>query len=488
MKTTNLVTLIGIVIISGCNIQEMKKDADSGMDSETPSIKVKYEDNGYLDQSIVDDIRNEQLRIKAISAFEYALPIVGLEQWHKGFLMEANHGDWLIYENRAAKIPIITANTTTPYVMTYVDLAESSYYIEIPAGPIGGLITNIYQSPQSDLGIVGPDGGKGGKYLLVGPDAEIPENNDADYIVRSTSNLVFLGTRIIGLKGAEYEKTLNAHRVYKVGANRDDQKFIKATENPQWMGNQPHGMEFWEDLNRVLQNEPVVDRNRFILTQLRGTGIEKDEPFNPDERQKAILIKAEDMGNAIAMVNTFSRESYKEKHWPDRSWLYILNMEYLDHYAPHYNEIQEIASYTYEAITTSKGMVLNNVGSGSKYLGSYIDNDGNWLDGKSSYVIVVPKDPPANQFWSITVYDNDTRCIIQNEQGKSDISSAMEGVKVEEDGSTKVFVGPEAPAGYENNWVQSNPEKGFFVYLRLYGPLESFYDRSWKMPNVEKVN
>ncbi len=175
---------------------------------------------------------------------------------------------------------------------------------------------------------------------------------------------------------------------------------------------------------------------------------------------------------------TFSRESYKEKHWPDRNWLYILNMEYLDHLHPNYYEVQEIASYTYEAITTSKGMVLNNVGSGSKYLGAYIDSEGDWLDGKNTYEIVVPKDAPANQFWSITVYDNDTRCIIQNEQGQSDISSVMDGLKIEGDGNIKDYVGPSAPEGYENNWVQSNPEKGFFVYLRLYGPLEAYYDKS----------
>ena len=142
------------------------------------------------------------------------------------------------------------------------------------------------------------------------------------------------------------------------------------------MGNQPHGMEFWEDLNRVLQNEPVVNRNRFILTQLRGTGIEKAKAFKPTKEQQDLFIEAEKMGNAIAMVTTFSRESYKERHWPDRNWPYILNMKYLDHYAPNYYEVQEIASYTYEAITTSKGMLLNNVGSGSKYLGAYLDDKG----------------------------------------------------------------------------------------------------------------
>lgn len=133
-------------------------------------------------------------------------------------------------------------------------------------------------------------------------------------------------------------------------------------------------------------------------------------------------------------------------------------------------------------------MALNNVGSGSKYLGAYIDDEGNWLDGKNIYEIVVPKDAPANQFWSITAYDNDTKCIIQNEQGKSDISSAMEDIKIEDDGSTQIYVGSEAPKGYENNWIQSNPEKGFFVYLRLYGPLEAYYDKSWIMPNVKKIN
>ena len=238
----------------------------------------------------------------------------------------------------------------------------------------------------------------------------------------------------------------------------------------------------------VVTKVSQFDRNRFILTQLRGTGIEKGKNFNPTEKQRDILIKAEEMGNAMAMVNTFSRESYKEKHWPDRNWLYILNMEHLDHMHPNYYEVKEIGSYTYEAITTSIGMVLNNVGKGSKYLGAYMDSEQNWLDGKNTYEIVVPKDAPANQFWSITVYDNDTRCIIQNKQGKSDISSVMDGVRVETDGSTKVFVGPSAPEGYENNWVQSNPEKGFFVYLRLYGPLETYFDKSWKMPDVKKLN
>lgn len=449
---------------------------------------VEFEDNGYIKNSSVEVVKREHLKVKAISAYEYALPIVAMEEWHKNFLKEAIHSDWLIYDNQASKKPILTANTTTPYVISFVNLNESSYYIEIPAGPIGGLVVDIYQSPVSDLGVLGPDKGKGGKYLLIGPENEAPKDNDADYVIKSSSNLVLVGTRIIGLSGENYDKSLNAHRLYKVNGDRSEQKFINATTDAKWMGNQPHGIEYWKNLNNVLQNEPVVNRNRFILTQLRGLGIEKGKNFLPTDLQKEVLVEAEKTGNAIAMVTTFSRESYKEKHWEDRNWLYVLNMKYLNQYHPNYFEVQEIASYSYEAITTSKGMVLNNVGSGSKYLGAYMDANKNWLDGKNTYEIVVPKNAPANQFWSITAYDNDTRCIIQNKEGKSDISSIMESLKVEENGDVKVYVGPKAPKGYENNWIPSNPSKGFFVYLRLYGPLEGYFDKTWKMNDVKKIN
>jgi hypothetical protein len=480
-------SLFAFVLI-GCKNETVENHNDAENNSDTSVVQVIFEDNGYLDQSTVSGIRDEQIRIKAISAYEYALPIVGMEVWNRNFLKEAQHGNWLIYDNWESKAPILTANATTPYVISFVDLASSNYYIEIPGGPIGGLIIDIYQSPMEDLGILGPDAGKGGKYLLIGPSSEIPVNHDADYIVKSKSNLVFLGTRIIGLSEEDYKASLSAHKLYKVGESSDDQKFIQATKSPDWTGNQSRGLTYWEDLDRVLQNEPVVDRNRFILTQLREAGIEKGKKFSPNSTQKKLLIQAEEMGNAMAMVNTFSKESYKEKHWPDRNWLYVLNMDHLNHIGPNFYESKEIASYTYEAFSTSKGMVLNNVGKGSKYLGAYIDENKEWLDGKNTYEILIPRDAPANQFWSITVYDNDTRCLIQNQQKKSDISSAQKSVKQESDGSTKVYVGPEAPEGYENNWIQSNPEKGFFVYLRLYGPLESYFDKTWRMPDVKMVN
>ncbi|MBB3696750.1 DUF1214 domain-containing protein [Flammeovirga yaeyamensis] len=446
-----------------------------------------YLDNGYLDNESVEDLRKTQMYVKAVSAYEFALPIVGLEQWRKNFLKEAEYGDFLLYDNLDQKISIITANKTTPYTVSFVDLRTSAYYIEIPAGRIGGLLLDNYQRPQADLGILGPDKGKGGKYLVVGPEDNVPENHDADYVIKSTTNVIFFGTRIIGAKDAEeVDKLRKQHFVYKITDSKEGQKWIDATATPEWRGRQSRDLEYWEDLYNALVMETVEGVNRLIWTQLRDLGITKSGGFHPNKEEQEILIMATQKGEAIAMVQTFSKKSYKSKHWEDRNWRYILNQSRLDLMHEDYYEAKEIASFTYEAITTSKGMVLPTVGQGSKYLGVYVDGDEEWLDGSNTYEIIIPKDVPAADFWSIAVYNNDTRCLIENESKKSIVNNKRE-IKVEKDGSVKVFIGPECPKGYEANWVESNKGEGFFMYFRLYGPLESYYDKTWKMSDVNRV-
>ncbi|MBA7550501.1 hypothetical protein ES705_43017 [subsurface metagenome] len=155
MKSRWIMTVSGallcLAIMTGCRFNQTQ-------------TSVAYLDNGYLTPESVETLRTEQFLIKATTAYEWAIPIVGVERWHQGFLTEAEHGDWVFYDNLKQKLPILTANQTTPYTVTYVDLAVSPYYIEIPAGRIGGLVLDIYQRPQADLGVLGPDKGKGGKY------------------------------------------------------------------------------------------------------------------------------------------------------------------------------------------------------------------------------------------------------------------------------------------------------------------------------------
>jgi hypothetical protein len=447
---------------------------------------VEYHANGYLKEASVEQLRTEQHVIKAVTAYELAIPIAAIQKWHLGFLEDGEYGDWVFYDNLDQKIPILTANQTTPYTVTYVDLSVAPYYVEIPAGRIGGLILDIYQRPQADLGILGPDGGKGGKYLLVGPGQEAPEGHDAQWVINSNCNLVFLGTRIIGYATEERDKLRRQHFVYKVGDSKEDQKFIPGSATPKWVGAQSTGLQYWQDVYDVLKNEPVEGVNRMILTLVRDSGISRSKGFHPNDEQKEALTEAAEKGAAIAMVNTFSKRSYKYRHWEDRQWRYILNQTRLDLMHDDYYEAKEIASYTYEAFSTSKGMVLPTRGQGSKYLGVYVDGNGDWLDGSHTYELVIPPNAPAKDFWSIAVYNNKLRNLIDNEQGNAIVNNKQE-LKTESDGSVKLYIGPGAPEGYESNWVQSNTGEGFFVYLRLYGPTEAYYDKSWKMPDFKRV-
>ena len=153
-----------------------------------------------------------------------------------------------------------------------------------------------------------------------------------------------------------------------------------------------------------------------------------------------------------------------------------------------YSMFNERTSYTFEAVTTSAGMVSRVAGKGSAYLGSYYDADGNALMGGNNYSLHIEPNPPAALFWSITVYDIANRLIIRNETRRSDLSSRSEEELVtNNDGSVDLYFGPEAPKGKENNWIQTNKGQSFFVYLRLYGPEQEFFDQTYLMNKIEKI-
>ena len=154
---------------------------------------------------------------------------------------------------------------------------------------------------------------------------------------------------------------------------------------------------------------------------------------------------------------------------------------------PNYSELDERCDYFYEAVTASKGMVSKTPGIGQAYLGAYKDKNDHWFDGSKTYKLHVPANPPAKQFWSLTIYDTYDRVEIDNKTRDADISSRDEGLRKNADRTVDLYVGPKAPEGYEKNWLQTNPGKAWFAYFRLYGPLEPYLNRSWKLPNFEEV-
>ncbi|GAB3317921.1 hypothetical protein GCM10027451_36240 [Geodermatophilus aquaeductus] len=217
---------------------------------------------------------------------------------------------------------------------------------------------------------------------------------------------------------------------------------------------------------------------------LKQLGIEKGKPFDPDERLAEILTAASATGELMAQANTFAKRFAESRYWPDRQWDRAIVLDNSAQRGEHHDELLERASWFYEAVSFSEAMRSHTPGAGQAYLGAYADANGDWLDGGGTYTLHVPADPPAKLFWSMTVYDASTRCLVDNEQQRGDRGSRDADLVHNDDGSIDLWFGPTAPMGKESNWVQTVPGRHWFSYFRLYGPLEPYFDRSWKLEDI----
>jgi hypothetical protein len=201
---------------------------------------------------------------------------------------------------------------------------------------------------------------------------------------------------------------------------------------------------------------------------------------------KKILEEAAFIGEAMAMANDFEKRGMPTAHYANNSTWDVALLLDPSQETENYTQVDERAAWFYEATATSAGMTTKTPGIGSVYLSAYKDKDGDWLDGAKTYRLRVPPNPPVAQFWSLTAYDVNTRSLLQNKDQSSDRSSRMDLVK-NSDGSIDVYVGPTRPKGFEKNWVPSVPGQAWFVYFRLYGPTEAHFNRTWVLPDFEKV-
>jgi hypothetical protein len=252
-----------------------------------------------------------------------------------------------------------------------------------------------------------------------------------------------------------------------------------------WSGLPPRGMEYWERLDDVIQKEPIATRDIFYHAMLRPLGIEKDKPFKPDARQKKILTEAALVGEAMAKANSADRRFKDVKYRSDAHWDFALQLD-SDNPGNFWNLLDERASWFYEAVGAGPAMAPKRPGPSSAYLGTYKDKEGQWLDGGNSYRLHVPANAPVKLFWSVTLYDADTRALILNDSKIADRSSRMD-LKKNADGSVDIYCGPDNPPGFEKNWIPTVPGRNWFAYFRFYQPTETYFDRSWPLGDFEKV-
>jgi hypothetical protein len=426
---------------------------------------------------------------RACQAYLWGIPAVGLHEWGKAHfeVFKAKSGEMLSYLDFAEKLGILTPNYTTPYIATFIDLEKSGpTVIEVPAGLMAGMILDGWQRVLADLGVVGPDQGKGGKYLVL-PAGHGKVTPSGFYVVESPSRVVLGGVRLLG---ADKEKAIAelvpGIKTYSWSANGTGMPTpVRHAGDKKWSQMPPRGMAYWESLNEFIQSEPVMERDRLIMAQLRFLGIEKGKPFTPDARQKRLLKQGAEIGETMAKANT-SDKRVEPPFWPKTHWKHALVVS-VDQRAPNYDQLDERAAWFYEAVVISKGMLTRTPGVGQRYLAAYKDSKGKWLDGSNAYRLHVPPNPPVKGFWSVTYYDEATRQMARTPQGRPDISSHKEDIVKNSDGSIDVYFGPKAPKGHETNWVQTKLGKGWFTYFRFYGPTEPFFDKSWALPDFERI-
>ncbi|MGZ9273864.1 MAG: DUF1214 domain-containing protein [Nitrospira sp.] len=483
-----------LVIASFCAVAAgiTPADAQEPTRHETRSGVLEFEANGYPTDATVRRVQEEIDYQRAVQAYIHFVPAVGLMQWRNGHFgaLGGKAGDLIVYRTTEQKMPIITANDTTTYVITFAELSDTGGLLiyEVPPGPTGGGINDLWQRTVSDTGMVGPDRGKGGKFLIVLEGTKVPENHGADFVITSKSNTILIGTRILTPDPKEGQRILNAHKIHGLG--KESVIRIFEAPNRNWEGHQPRGLEYWKVVHQSIELNPLEERDMAVMQGLKNLGIEKGKPFNPTAAQKKLLEEAALVGETWAMGNSFLKPD-PVKHWkddPKSQWQFILFMESpLDQMAKTHMEIDARTAYTYEAITVTEASTMNLVDAGIQYLASYKDDAGRWLDGAKTYELVVPPDVPMLNFWSVVLYDYDTRCMIENPQGKTEVNSRQQIVK-NADGSVRLVFSPKKPDGVpEANWIQTNPKKGFFAYFRWYSPTKAFFDRSWKMGNIKEI-
>jgi hypothetical protein len=459
-------------------------------------------ENGFPSEDTTRKLFDEIDYQRAVQAYLWGYPAVSFESIRIGSKRDlgADLNDFVIADNYAdPKAVWLTANDTTIYSLTNVDLGNSGpLVVEVPPGAIVGIIDDFWERSLTDVGLPGPDAGNGGKFILLPPGYKGDTPQTGYYVVQATMNNNNIMVRGIVQNDDKDAAVANVKevKVYPLSesSNPKPNKFFsmsgKASNTLP-----PKGIAFWERLSAVINNNPVHERDLFFMGMLKPLGIEKGKEFKPDSRQRKILEEAAQIGDAMGRVMLFEGpdrfrqvgEGLGAEPFPGTKWHWVFQVNPVQK-TDIYGQIDERLHYTYGAIYTTPALGVMKAAPGGNYVQAFKDKDGNRLDGGKSYRLHVPANPPAEQFWSLTLYDTATRSMIQNAPNDS-ARFSQDKLKTNADGSVDLYFGPagSAPAGMEANWIETVPGKGFYPMMRFYTPKAGLFDGTWKLPDIDVV-
>lgn len=494
-----LITSIGILIsmaVCGQNtvsLQNATLQGDELIQTNFGDIQLNQT---YITKESIANL-NDQLSVqRAIEVYQWALPVVTFQKWYNAH-SEVYGGadmDFVEYTSFNEKVGILTANATTPYVVSWADLSKTGpIVIDYPAGASAGGVVDFYQLSLADLGLMGADKGKGGKYLIVPNGYEISKLDTQGYtIVNCTTNKIMIGTRFLSTDAAEITKMKASFMVGKYGETLKPVKFISNTDK-RFEGTPPRGLKYFGLVHQFIQNEPQKEEDKIFYTYLKYLGIENGKPFKPSDKLKTILTEGANLGELMARANQI-QPRHDEPYFENSTWYRMLTNFPLTKTSKTNYFLDESNQYYYEAVTVTAGMQSNTPSPGTtSYLSTKEDKDGNFLLGSNTYKIHLSAGIPASNFWALTIYSENTLCFIDNKNAKdklraTSIDSRDKNLKINPDGSVDLYIGPKSPEGKESNWLQTNMGEGWFPLIRTYGTEQALFDKTWRPGDFELVN
>lgn len=447
--------------------------------------------DGLPNEETVDKVYDFLTVSRGVQAFLKGMPATSIYAMLEGMKNAGvKPGDIGTFDNLMdARSLFLTANSSTPYIFGEIDLKDGPIVLEIGV-PVLGCVDNAFFQHVADIGLTGQDRGQGGKYLFVGPDfeGELPEG----YInVRSTTYRHWLLLRLVAkpdesaLAMAKFKESFNLYPL-KEAANKPEQKFVDLSG---MQINTIHAVdfEFYNELNEVIQYEPANAFNEELVGIFASIGIKKGQAFAPDQHTKKLLVEAVAIGNASARSICYRPRNKGAYFYEDRQWYSSFSGGVHDFMNNGEMVIDDRVMFHYMATGITPSMAAPKVGTGSVYAFTPHDSESNYLDGSKTYSVTLPAPIPAKNFWSFMVYSNQHRSMLETDQRFAGLDNLNPDVKPNEDGSYTIWFGPTAPKGHEGNWIQTIPGNGYGVLIRLYGPLDPWFDKTWKPGDFELV-
>jgi hypothetical protein len=522
-----------LALPAGAEVSKETLESLSTPDQVETSIGTLEFDDGAPSAATAQTVADALDFTRALNAYNNSFRGASAYAIRKGLLsIGAKDNDVTIFsELMDSSSLFLTANADTVYYMSVVDLSNGPMVIEQPSNGLG-TINDMWFAWVIDVGRPGPDRGLGGKYLIVGPGYDGPLPEGGYFVAHSKTSKVLYAMRAFLENGDDPKPAVDNIKEnlkiypYAPGsfgtsiaeALRGEVRLAPEPEIPETKFVEGSGVSFntippsdygfFEMINANVQNEPATSYDVELAGQLAAIGIEKGKAFAPDERMKQILTDAAAVGNAFGRVLNwrFAERHPEWAYYPDSHWGNMLfeGGAFFETPPPQFQDgmfkpfpptgartLDSRTAFYYAYTLDSPAMIMRIPGVGSQYLMGFVDANGEPFDGAKIYQVSLPKDIPARAFWSLTLYDNQTRSMLQTPQkypragSQSYPSPAAEAAA---DGSTTVWFAPEQPDGVaRGNWIQTDPAKGWFTILRLYSPLPTFFDKSWRPSEIEPV-